>query len=144
MRQATWPQSNFYSNYKGLFLIKVYLSLPFPAKEALARPILHNKIGSKKDAWLPRTSEWPELTSARCLSPSFPPKQTVCVYGSVDITQALYLCWHKIASCAAYMQQAEDSQDPQRRYCLVILHLLPHVADWWWYFCQFCHLYIRC
>ena len=88
-----------------------------------------NKMGSKKDAWLPRANEWLELTSGRSLSPSFPPKQTGCIYGSVDITWALYLCGHKAASCAAFVQHAEDSQDPQRSYCLVILHLAPHVAD---------------
>lgn len=50
MRQATWPQSNFYSNYNGLFLMEGYLCLLFPAKEALARLILLNKIGLKRMA----------------------------------------------------------------------------------------------
>lgn len=53
-----------------------YLCLLFPMKEALVRHILLNKIGSKKDAQLPRPSEWLELTSARSLSTYFPPKQT--------------------------------------------------------------------
>lgn len=58
--------------------------------------------------------------------------------------RALYLCGHKVASRAAFVHHAEDSQDPQRRYCLGARHLVPLVADWCWYFCHFCHLCIRC
>lgn len=73
-------------------------------KGSLSRLILLNKIGSKKNAWLPRPSEWIELTSARSLSPSFLPKLSGCMYGwSVDITWAFYLCGHKFAPCAAFV-----------------------------------------
>lgn len=104
MLQATWPQYNFYSNYKGLFLTEGCLCLLFLEKEASSRPILLNKIGSKKNVWIPRLSEC--STSTRSLASSLAPKMSGCIYGSVDITWAFFLCRHKFALCTAFMQRA--------------------------------------
>lgn len=78
----------------------------------MAGPILLNKIGLKKDTWLPRPCEWLELTSTRFLSPSVPPQQTGCVCVSMNSIWALYLCGDKAVSCAAFVQHAKRIQEP--------------------------------